>query len=174
MCDHGVGDATKPRSYCVVWHSGYEKWASGISCARAFEYFFFREGKSTNQESGPFLSSYIRTFFFLLPLIPSLLNSFFFITSFLIKKTPLSSHYTIPLHSPIMSQRPKATRAETSEMEMPPTTLSKKQFQQVGEGIIGHVALHRAVQLTCEKTLRLEGGSSLELTRFLSSCCTVL
>ncbi|KAG0022028.1 CDP-diacylglycerol-serine O-phosphatidyltransferase [Podila clonocystis] len=30
-----------------------------------------------------------------------------------------------------MSQRPKASRAETSEMEMPPTTLSKKQFQQV-------------------------------------------
>ncbi|KAG0036289.1 CDP-diacylglycerol-serine O-phosphatidyltransferase [Podila clonocystis] len=30
-----------------------------------------------------------------------------------------------------MSQRPKASRAETSEMDMPPTTLSKKQFQQV-------------------------------------------
>ncbi|KAF9933736.1 CDP-diacylglycerol-serine O-phosphatidyltransferase [Linnemannia zychae] len=30
-----------------------------------------------------------------------------------------------------MSQRPKPTRQGTSELEMPPTTLSKKQFQQV-------------------------------------------
>ncbi|ORZ13806.1 hypothetical protein BCR41DRAFT_355019 [Lobosporangium transversale] len=30
-----------------------------------------------------------------------------------------------------MTQRPKATRQETSELETPPTTLSKRQFQQV-------------------------------------------
>lgn len=106
-------------------------------CVRAARVFFFPRGKinkSRKKRKGSVPVVILAQLFFVFcSLCPLLL-----IASFRIKPPhihcthpSLSFTYHTLIHSPIMSQRPKATRAETSEMEMPPTTLSKKQFQQV-------------------------------------------